>query len=288
MRDSQGDDRVASAYYREVGRHPNPTPEGERKAFMEYVEAKDGARKRLAKTLPHKSKVERERLERAVCADSKVTTIKQRIACGYLKFVVGRAGHKSKNPELVAELIAEGNIGLMVAIDKFDPYRGLRFLTYAAWWIDSYMREYLNKSSGVHVPSHARKKYRKQRADEDKLIAQGKLTDYTVEEPSLASTDPAALASPFDTEEEVKNQEFNPLSYMHAAGLGRRERLILIYYYALRGGEGHTFRDLARVLYQFDGVRLTSERIRQLKEKGVDQLKAHLQDNDITTTADVF
>lgn len=288
MRDSQGDDRVASAYYREVGQHANPTPDGERQGFMDYVLAKDAARKRLSKVMPRRSKEDRERIERAVCNDPRVVAIKQRLACGYLKFVVGRAGHKSKNAELVAELIAEGNIGLMVAIDKFDPMRGLRFLTYAAWWIDSYMREYLNKSSGVHVPSHARKKYRKQRADEDKLIAQGKLTDYTVEEPSVSSMDPSTLAATNDTEEEVKNAEFNPLRHMRDAGLGRRERLILIYYYALRGGEGHTFRDLARVLYQFDGVRLTSERIRQLKEKGVGQLKEHLVANDIETADDVF
>lgn len=288
MRDSTGEDRVAGAYYREVGRHPNPTPDGERRAFLDYVAAKHKVRTRLMKTLPHRTKEQRAALEKVVCNDPNVVPLKKKIACGYLKFVIGAAGKKTKNPELIAELIAEGNIGLMMAIDKFEPERGHRFLTYAAWWIDSLMREYLNRTGGVHVPSHARKKYRKQRQDEDKLIAQGKLTDYTVEEPTVSSLDPAVMASDDNTEETVKNAEFNALRYLNGAGLTRREKVILIYYYALRGGEARTFRDLSRLLYQFDGVKLTSERVRQIKERGVKTLQRHLVESGISATADVF
>jgi RNA polymerase sigma factor (sigma-70 family) len=288
MRDSTGEDRVASAYYREVGRHPTPTPDGERKMFREYDRLKAAARKRLKETHPHRTKEERKALEQLVCRDASLVPLKQKIACGYLKFVIGYAGKKTKNPELITELISEGNNGLMVAIDKFEPRRGFRFLTYAAWWIDSYMREHLNRTGGVHVPSHARKKYRKQRQDEDKLIAQGKLSEYTTEEPVMSGTDPSTLASEYDVEAAVKQAEFNLLRHLNLAGLGRREKVILIYYYALRGGEPYTFRDLSRVLYQFDGMRLTSERVRQLKEKAVRGLKEHLASLDIQAASDVF
>lgn len=280
-----GDDRVAVAYYREVGRLVQPTPESERKAFAEYAAVKLRVREEFRAKFPLEDE---KAIESRVVNHRHVVPLKQKLANGYVKFVIGHAGKKSKNREMIQELISEGNIGLMVAIDKFDPTRNLRFLTYAAWWIDSYMREYLNKAGGVHVPSHARKKYRKQRQEEDKLIAQGKLKDYTVEEPSMASTDPAMLAAEFNTEDLVKNSEFNSLKHLYDAGLCRREMLILIYYYALRGGEARTFRDLSRVLYQFDGVKLTSERIRQLKEKGVKTLQRHLASQKIVSTFDVF
>jgi RNA polymerase sigma-32 factor len=64
----------------------------------------------------------------------------------HLRLVVKMAG-KFKNYGLSPrDLVAEGNLGLMQAVKKFDPYKGFRFSTYAMWWIRAFMQDYVLKS----------------------------------------------------------------------------------------------------------------------------------------------
>lgn len=54
------------------------------------------------------------------------------------------------------DLIEEGNLGLLQAIDKFEPEKGYRFSTYAIYWIEQYIRKYIEEQSGsIKIPSHA-------------------------------------------------------------------------------------------------------------------------------------
>jgi len=63
-----------------------------------------------------------------------------------LRFVV-KIAHEYRNYGFkIADLIQEGNIGLMHAVKKFDPYKGYRLISYAVWWIRAYMQNYIIKS----------------------------------------------------------------------------------------------------------------------------------------------
>ncbi|MCZ6600572.1 MAG: sigma-70 family RNA polymerase sigma factor [Acidobacteria bacterium] len=83
-----------------------------------------------------------------------------RLATGNLRLVVSIAFQYRNTWQNVLDLIQEGNVGLMKAIEKFDPHRGLRFSTYATWWVKAYMLKYLldNWSLVKFGTSNARRK----------------------------------------------------------------------------------------------------------------------------------
>ena len=60
-----------------------------------------------------------------------------------LRFVVKVAAEYSKFGAKLIDLIQEGNVGLMHAVKEFNPYKGVRLITYAVWWIRGYIQEYL-------------------------------------------------------------------------------------------------------------------------------------------------
>ena len=60
-----------------------------------------------------------------------------------LRFVVKVAAEYSKFGARLIDLIQEGNVGLMHAVREFNPYRGVRLITYAVWWIRGYIQDYL-------------------------------------------------------------------------------------------------------------------------------------------------
>lgn len=66
-----------------------------------------------------------------------------------LRFVV-KVAHEYRNYRVkLADLIQEGNIGLMHAVKKFDPYKGYRLISYAVWWIRAYIQNYIIKSWSI-------------------------------------------------------------------------------------------------------------------------------------------
>lgn len=66
-----------------------------------------------------------------------------------LRFVVKIASEYSKFGSRLADLIQEGNMGLLKAINEFNPYKGVRLITYAVWWIRGAIQEYLMKQHSI-------------------------------------------------------------------------------------------------------------------------------------------
>tara|TARA_Y100000766_G_scaffold255775_1_gene242095 strand:- start:349 stop:1164 length:816 start_codon:yes stop_codon:yes gene_type:complete len=72
-----------------------------------------------------------------------------------LRLVVKIAQDYANNGLPLVDLIAEGNIGLMTAVDRFDPDRGAKFSTYSAWWINQSIKRALsNQSKTIRLPAH--------------------------------------------------------------------------------------------------------------------------------------
>jgi RNA polymerase sigma-32 factor len=70
----------------------------------------------------------------------------QKLITSNLKFVVKVAFEYKAYGIKILDLIQEGNIGLMMAVKKFDPYKGYRFISYAIWWIRAYIQNFIIKT----------------------------------------------------------------------------------------------------------------------------------------------
>jgi RNA polymerase sigma-32 factor len=70
----------------------------------------------------------------------------QRLVLANLRFVVKIAFEYRPYGVRLLDLIQEGNLGLLVAVDRFDPDRNVRLTTYAVWWIRAYIQEYIRRS----------------------------------------------------------------------------------------------------------------------------------------------
>jgi RNA polymerase primary sigma factor len=98
------------------------------------------------------------------------TTERDRLVVGNLAFVV-RIAHDYRGLGVAFEdLLAEGNLGLLEAARRFDPGSGVRFITYAVWWIRKRILAALDEqSSVVRTPCHHKKRMREARRVEDSL-----------------------------------------------------------------------------------------------------------------------
>lgn len=94
-----------------------------------------------------------EETELAVKAQSGDKAAKNKIANANLRFVVNVAKKYQNHGIELTDLISEGNIGLLTAIEKFDPAKGYRFISYAVWWIrQSILKAVCEKSRAIRLP----------------------------------------------------------------------------------------------------------------------------------------
>jgi RNA polymerase primary sigma factor len=202
---------------------------------------------------------------------------------GNLRFVISIAKTYQNQGLDVLDLISEGNIGLIKAIERYDITSGFKFISYAVWWIKQQILYALNEyARTIRVPSNiiqeAQKRKKEEAKHEDKFLIEYSET-YVAGMPSTVDlfreinedgdTLIEIIANPnADSPEDAANSEEDlkhRIRYMMSF-LDERESAIIEGYFGLAGTE----KNLDDLGEEFG---CTKERIRQLKDKAIKKLR---------------
>ncbi|MER7047284.1 RNA polymerase sigma factor [Streptomyces jumonjinensis] len=284
-------------YLREIGRIPLLTA-AEEVELARRVEAGLFAEEKLGTTPDINNS------QLAVDLDSLVVMgrmAKRRLIEANLRLVVSVAKRYVGRGLTMLDLVQEGNLGLIRAVEKFDYARGYKFSTYATWWIRQAMsRALADQARTIRVPVHVvelinrvvrvQRRMLQERGCEptpQEVAAQLDLAPERVSEVLRLAQEPVSLHAPVGEEDDVALgdliEDGDAASPVESAAflllrehleavlstLGERERKVVQLRYGLVDGQARTLEEIGRIF----GV--TRERIRQIESKTLSKLRDH-------------
>ena len=216
-----------------------------------------------------------------------------------LRFVVSVAKKYQNRGMPFADLIQEGNVGLVTAASKFDPDQGVKFISYAVWWIRQAILAALAKQSrAVRLPLNratelARvirvreelKQHLRRDPSTDEIADLAELDVATVEMLQALNVSEVRLDAPvgpgddnqlvdrflvdeFSTEEGLETKLLKEQIAKALQELKPRDARVVRLYYGLQGEQEHTLEEIGQLL----GV--TRERVRQLRDRALRELRS--------------
>ena len=223
----------------------------------------------------------------------------QELARANLRFVISVAKKYQNRGVSLTDLIQEGNVGLVTAARKFDPDQGVKFISYAVWWIrQAILASLANQGRSVRVPLNRasdlarifREKERlKQELGRDPSSEElGKATDLTPElveslqtlnaaeirlDAPIGDSEDSQLVERFileeaaEPEQDVESRLLTEVVEGALETLEARDAKVLRLYFGLEGEREHTLEEIGNML----GV--TRERIRQLRDRALRRLR---------------
>jgi len=291
---SGGTSDTVRMYLKEIGRVNLLTAEGERSLAKRIEDGVEAARC-LAED-PDLTDVQRRRLQR-VRADGE--TARSQLIRANLRLVVSIAKRYVGRGMLFLDLIQEGNLGLMRAVEKFDYTKGFKFSTYATWWIrQAITRAIADQARTIRIPVHMVEsmnrvmRIQRQMTQElereptiDEVAEKTGLSADRVREIQRIAQDPLSLDSPVGEEDDSNLADFIEDAGADApaevatrrmlaeaveqalAELSEREKEVVKLRFGLVDGQTHTLEEVGREF----GV--TRERIRQIEAKTLAKLR---------------
>jgi len=235
----------------------------------------------------------------------------QELARANLRFVISVAKKYQNRGVSLTDLIQEGNVGLVTAARKFDPEQGVKFISYAVWWIrQAILASLANHGRAVRVPLNrasdlARIFREKERLKQEKgreptteeLAEATHLTPELVEslqtlnaaeirlDAPIGDSEDSQLVERFITEEaaepeiEVESRLLTETITDALSTLEARDAKVLRLYFGLEGEREHTLEEIGNML----GV--TRERIRQLRDRALRRLREGEKGNALESFA---